>query len=53
MATDRLESRRFAWRVTEATASHEKGEVVIKCSKPVSDDKLRDAVEKAGYKFIG
>lgn len=39
--------------ITEATASHEKGEVVIKCSKPVSDDKLRDAVEKAGYKFIG
>ena len=39
--------------IAEATADHEKGEVVIKCSKPVSDDKIREAVEQAGYKFVG
>ena len=39
--------------ITEATASHEKGEVVIRCSKPVSDDKLREAIEGAGYTFVG
>ena len=39
--------------ITEATASHEKGEVVIRCSKPVPDEKLREAVEGAGYKFVG
>ncbi|MBP5158173.1 MAG: heavy metal translocating P-type ATPase [Treponema sp.] len=39
--------------IVEATASHEKGEVVIRCNKPVSDDKLRDAIEGAGYKMLG
>lgn len=39
--------------ITEATASHEKGEVVIRCSKPVPDDKLREAIEGAGYKMLG
>ena len=39
--------------ITEAAADHEKGEVVIKCNKPVDDGKIREAVEKAGYKFVG
>lgn len=39
--------------VEEASASHEKGEVVLKLSKEVDEKKLRAAVEKAGYKFIG
>lgn len=39
--------------IDEASASHEKGEVVLKLSKEVDDKKIREAVEKAGYKYIG
>lgn len=39
--------------VDEATASHEKGEVLLKMSKSVDDKRIAKAVEEAGYKFIG
>lgn len=39
--------------VDEATASHEKGEVLLKMSKNVDDKRIAKAVEEAGYTFIG
>ena len=36
--------------VTEATASHEKGEVKLVLSKEVADSLLEKAVSDAGYK---
>ena len=38
--------------VDEATASHEKGEVVLKLSREVDMDKIADAVKKAGYAVV-
>lgn len=39
--------------IKEAVASHEKGEVLLKCTKDVDSAKIQAAVEKAGYKFVG
>ena len=39
--------------VSEATANHETGEVVIKCTSKVSSDKIAKAVAEAGYVFKG
>lgn len=39
--------------IIEATPSHEKGEVLIKMSKDVSDDSIGKAVADAGYKVVG
>ncbi len=38
--------------VTEADASHEKGEVYLKLSKDVPEEKLSEAVKEAGYTFV-
>ena len=38
--------------VTEATASHEKGEVRLTLSKEVASSELEKAVTEAGYKFV-
>ena len=39
--------------VTEATASHESGTVVIKMDKEVGDDALKGAIEAQDYKVVG
>ena len=39
--------------VREATADHEKGQVVLKLSAPVAESALKAAVEGAGYTFKG
>lgn len=39
--------------VREATADHEKGQVVLKLSAPVDESSLKAAVEGAGYTFKG
>ena len=38
--------------VEEATASHEKGEAVVKLKKDVPEKKLKKAVEAQGYKVL-
>lgn len=38
--------------IDEATANHEKGEVLLKMSKDVDDKKISKAVEEAGYTFV-
>ncbi len=39
--------------ITNATASHEKAEVVIETSKEVDESAIKAAVEKAGYEYAG
>ena len=39
--------------VSEAVASHEKGQVTVTTFKPVKDSDIAKAIEKAGYKFLG
>lgn len=39
--------------VTAAKASHTDGTAVIECSSDIADSAIRDAVESAGYKYIG
>ena len=39
--------------VSEATASHEAGEVVVKMTQDVSEETLTAAVKDAGYEFLG
>jgi len=39
--------------VEEATVSHEKGTAELKLSAHVDSDKIKKAVENAGYKFQG
>ena len=39
--------------VTEASASHEKGQVLLKLAKAVADADLEKAVADAGYTFRG
>ena len=39
--------------VSQATASHEKGEVVLTLTSDVADDAIRAAVTDAGYTFVG
>ncbi|MBR1639204.1 MAG: heavy metal translocating P-type ATPase [Treponema sp.] len=38
--------------IKEASPNHESGEVLLKCSKEIPEEKLASAVEKAGYKFV-
>ena len=38
--------------VDEATVSHETGTAVVRMSKSVADDALRQAVEDAGYTVL-
>jgi len=39
--------------VTEATADHTKAQAVIKASGEVDKNAIKEAVEKAGYEFVG
>lgn len=38
--------------VKKVTSSHAKGETVMIAEEDISDDKLKNAVEKTGYTFI-
>ncbi|MCR4579084.1 MAG: heavy metal translocating P-type ATPase [Treponema sp.] len=38
--------------IKEASPDHNKGEVILKCSKDIPAEKLAAVVEKAGYKFV-
>ena len=39
--------------VDSAVPSHEKGEAVLQLNADVSEAELKNAVEEAGYKYIG
>ena len=38
--------------VDSALTSHEKNNAVLTLNAPISDEKLKETVEKAGYRFI-
>ena len=38
--------------VDSALTSHEKNNAVLILNAPISDEKLKETVEKAGYRFI-
>ncbi|MBR5113195.1 MAG: heavy metal translocating P-type ATPase [Clostridia bacterium] len=47
------EAFKTAFGVENVVSSHEKGETVILSQSPIDEDKARETVEKAGYKFTG
>ena len=44
---------RDAFPVKKVTSSHTKGETVILCETQLSEDELKAAIEKTGYKVTG
>lgn len=40
------------FQIKKITSSHSEGQTVIISENDISDDKVKETVEKAGYKFI-
>ncbi len=46
------DTMRQNFNVKKVTSSHAKGETVMIAEEDISDEKLKDAVEKTGYTFV-
>ena len=41
------------YKVEKVSSSHKNGQTIILCEKEISEDSLKNTVEKAGYKMVG